>query len=609
MIQLIQMSYQLKVIKDTPIGFWPLDETTGTTASDISGCGNNGIYHGSLTNDILPLISGGVSGTKITDTDYISFDISNDYNGTASSGGLATLNNSDNDFSIEVWFYPNIITSDLTPIFADEASSIGLFYQNGNIVFLAGDQRLDYTVPYLKKSMHIVATYNQSYIMLYVNGEYVDYKSLDSFLFTNESFVPSIGPTQSSSDSFIIDAPALYRYALKPEQVFNHFAYNKPINTDQIVKPDTGYFFDITDINIYPAFLYRLPVDKSLDKYIQDSTDVFYESKKKYISFIQTSTVESKTFIIEDFFSIPVGRGLISSKIEWYADNGITVETSTDGITYLACTNGEPIPQYKLGADTFSTDAFVYFRVTMTSTDTSKYLPRFQYLAFSFYNSKDILSNNSGMIISSKEPLGGDIDLTVWDYSLGCDNFTILSRNFENGIRPSEAGFYINSIYEINSVEMFFTPIDNNKNTLIYSEYNSNIVSYLWSDTGAVTKTNIDYIYVNGVDRTSATNVSSFLKEGEIHHIVIGLLQPASGDVWFNVKVSSNTWTNGGGKSLYKNIALYEIPLTESKAQEHYYLYIDRAYEIGLDSVNQSITMTEEAVSVYDNDWLVVKNV
>ena len=49
------MSYQLKVIKDYPIGFWPLDESSGSTASDISGCGNNGTYHGSPATNILPI--------------------------------------------------------------------------------------------------------------------------------------------------------------------------------------------------------------------------------------------------------------------------------------------------------------------------------------------------------------------------------------------------------------------------------------------------------------------------------------------------------------------------------------------------------------------------
>ncbi len=67
------MSYQLKVIKDYPIGFWPLDESSGSTAADISGCGNNGTYVGSPAANMLPLVPGGISGTRITNTAYATF--------------------------------------------------------------------------------------------------------------------------------------------------------------------------------------------------------------------------------------------------------------------------------------------------------------------------------------------------------------------------------------------------------------------------------------------------------------------------------------------------------------------------------------------------------
>ena len=78
------MSYQLKVIKDYPIGFWPLDESSGSTAVDRSGCGNNGTYVGSPASNMLPLISGGGSGTRITDTAYVTFPITKDFYGAIS---------------------------------------------------------------------------------------------------------------------------------------------------------------------------------------------------------------------------------------------------------------------------------------------------------------------------------------------------------------------------------------------------------------------------------------------------------------------------------------------------------------------------------------------
>lgn len=609
MIQLIQMSYQLKVIKDAPIGFWPLDETSGTTASDISGCGNNGTYYGSLTTDIFPLTSGGLSASKITNTSYVTLNISNDYDGTLANGGLGTKHNSDNDFSLEVWFYPKITTTSLTPILADLNNQVGIFYEKGNLVFLAAGQRLDYTIPYIKRSMHVVAKYSNSNMSLYLNGQSVIEQNFSDLKFTNNTLSLSIGPTLSSSDSFIVDSPAAYRYSLSKEDISKHYFYSMPIKYEQIAVPDGGVMFDISDKNIFKQFSFNLPRDQSLETYL--NSDVYYDQTKKYLSFIKTDTVQSKTFVIEDYFSFPVTNGMNSSKIEWYGDNGITIETSLTGEsgTWVNCINGENIPQYKVGSTNFENIGNVYFKITLTSTDTSKILPLLTYVGFYFYKNKEFVSNNSGMSIRSKIPLGGDINLAAWDYDLGTDNYPILSRHVENGIKPSEAGFYINTIRDINTVEMFFTPKTLTKNCLLYSEYNSNIISYLWSNSGAITKSNVSAIYVNGVNRTSATNISSFLKEGEICHIVLCLNQPISGDIWFNVKVSNNLWTNGGGKNLYKNITLYPSQLTQAQAQNHYYLYTDRASVVATDSQNNSISLTEESVEAYDNDWIVIKSV
>ena len=609
MIQLIQMSYQLKVIKDAPIGFWPLDETSGTTASDISGCGNNGTYYGSITTNILPLISGGLSASKITNTDYVSLPISKDFNGVLANGGMATAYNSDNDFSLEVWFYPKITTNSLTPIFADLSNQVGIFYQSGNLVFLAAGQRLDYTIPYAKRSMHVVATYSPSGMSLSINGKRVALKNIDSPKFINTQLNLSVGPTQSALDSFIVDAPAVYRYSLSIGDIARHYLYSKPIDYEQVAIPDEGTMFDISDKNIFKPFSYILPQNNDFE--IAVNSDTYYDKLNNCLSFIQTDTPESKTFVMQNYFLVPTTTGLNSSKVEWYGDNGISIETSLTGTagSWVACTNGQSVPQYKTGSVNFSESGLLHFKITITSADTSKILPLLKYVGFYFYTNKEFVSNNSGMSIRSKQPLGGDIDLTTWEYNLGTDNYPILSRHVENGIIPSEAGFYINTIREIRTVEMFFTPKNLNKNCLLYSEYNSNIISYLWSNSGAITKSNISAIYVNGVNRTSATNISSFLQQDEICHVVLCLNQPISGDIWFNVKVANNLWTNGGGKNLYKNITLYPTQFSAQNAQNHYYLYTDRASIVALDSQNNSIALTEESVEAYDNDWIVIKSV
>ena len=129
------MSYQLKVIKDYPIGFWPLDESSGSTAADISGCGNNGTYVGSPAANMLPLVPGGISGTKITNTAYVTFPINKDYYGANVGAGFGTKYTSDNDFTLEVWINQSIESSNETPLLADATNNIGLFWDNGDIVF------------------------------------------------------------------------------------------------------------------------------------------------------------------------------------------------------------------------------------------------------------------------------------------------------------------------------------------------------------------------------------------------------------------------------------------------------------------------------------------
>ena len=118
------MSYQLKVIKDHPIVLLPLDESTGTSAIDISGCGNTGTYVGGLQSNILPLIPGGTSGNLINSTKSITLSTTKDYYGSTVSGGFANKYTSQNNFSLEVWAYPKITSTSRTILMADNTAGI-----------------------------------------------------------------------------------------------------------------------------------------------------------------------------------------------------------------------------------------------------------------------------------------------------------------------------------------------------------------------------------------------------------------------------------------------------------------------------------------------------
>ena len=58
-------AYAEEVMSDSPVAWWRLDETSGTTAADSSGNGNHGTYGSGVTLDQPPLI---ISGKAIVAT-------------------------------------------------------------------------------------------------------------------------------------------------------------------------------------------------------------------------------------------------------------------------------------------------------------------------------------------------------------------------------------------------------------------------------------------------------------------------------------------------------------------------------------------------------------
>ena len=581
------MSYQLKVIKDYPLGFWPLDESSGTTASDKSGCGNNATYVGSPVSNILPLVSGGISGTNITNTAYITVPVTKDYYAKTVAAAFGTSYTSDNDFTMEVWFSPSIESNSVTRIFGDSANSIGIFWENGDIIFkVSSTDEIRYRVSYSKKAHHIVGTYNLTSMTLYVDGKVVATQDISGFKFTNTSLSLQIGPTSVAGDSFIVDAPAVYRYAIGEPSVKRHYVAGVvSYPAIQVVYPDEGTLFSLTDANKKASLNYSYPESRKWVDLLDDYT--YYDIQDAYISFIETDTVEARTFVYNDFIIVPTELDYSTSKIEWRDDLGVTVETSVDNTTFVQCENGHAIPQYKKGS--FSTSGKLYIRITMTTTDASKYYPKLSFFRISMYRDKNLFADNSGDKITSTS-----------DYALGSLNYPILSRNYNNGLRvTNQAGFDLDTGKSVKSVEMFFTPLTLASNTLFYAT-DPSTTRLAWNGSGAVSKANIAKIYVNNVDVTNLTNISSYLNAEEPHHIVIVFTNPVTGTFRFNYE------TTGGPANLYKNIALYEKELTAPIVESHFELYTGRPVSSVLES---SVTLTESDIIAYNNDWIVLQSV
>jgi hypothetical protein len=563
-----------------------LDESSGTTASDISGCGNNATYVGSPASNILPLVSGGLSGTRITNTAYITVPVTKDYYGATVGAGFATAYTSDNDFTIEAWVYPSIESTDVVRLFADTTNNIGLFWDNGHIVFkVSADEWVISPLTYSKKTAYIAGKYTGESILLYVDGISVASKSLTAFKFTNTALGLQIGPSTTSGDEFTVDAPAIYRYALSDKTIAKHYiSGNITSPAIQVAYPDEGVLYSGSDANLKPAFDYSYPVNKPWTDWLDDNT--YYDLVDGHIGFYETDTATARTFVINDFITIPSGLNLVTSKVEWRNNLGVTVESSIDGTTYVSCVNGQPLPQYT--KDAFHSSRNLYIRITMSTSDASKYLPILSFFCIAFYSNKDIYADNYGDRISS-----------TTEYYLGSLNYPILSRNYTNGIRAKNAaGFNINTLSSIKSVEMFFTPLTLAANTLFYASTPS-ATRLAWNGSGVVSKANIDKIYVNNVDVTSQTNISSYLNAEEPHHVVIVFTTPVTGTLQLNYE------TSGGPSNLYKNITTYEKELTSGIVETHFELYTGRSVST---LTEPTITLTESDIIAYNNDWIVLQS-
>jgi len=566
------MSYNLRVLSDNPLAFWP----SGT--DDISGFDNQVSIVGSVDNTNLPLVIGAENSSKLSGTAVITYiDID----------GIATKNFSDDQFSIECWVRVNTTSSLEIPIVGDSSNDIGLFYKKGNIVFSIGTEYIEYTVPFLKKSLHIVAVYNKNKIILYIDGKIEAEKDLSNFSFLNESILIKSGPVNNSLDYMLLNCVSFYRNSLTKDQVLSHYLENKSLSPTQIVYPDQGNFFELTDKSISAKYSYSYPANKSWQYFINDN-NLYYNSQKEFIGVVKGNG-DSQSIVIEDFITIPSGPEMNSSRIEWDGDNGVSVSVSIDGQNYQSCVNGQPIPQYSLSS--FSQTRNLYIRVYFTTSDDSVYLPSLKFLSISFYNNQKIYSKNSSNYIASQQ-----------DIPVSNNKYEILSTDNRNGISLKNlSSFYINTTTPTKSIEFFYTPYSIQNGGLVTSVATSgySASSLTWS-SNTISKSNISKIYVNGVDKTSQTNINNLFLKDSLHHVVIVFENSIYGEI------SINKSSVLGGQSLYQNLAIYESALSAEKVQDHFNKYVSSQGTIIEDQLGK---MSELSVDYFNSDWIVVQNI
>jgi hypothetical protein len=210
------------VLADTPVGYWHLGESSGTTAADSSGRGNSGTYRNGIVQGQTGPIANGDGAVRLDGTD--------DFVNVPDSASLSPTGT----LSVEAWVYLdaypatgqffNIVNKANAYALQAEAHSAGTASLQFQVYHATGRVQTEAAKTVLKTGQwaHIVATYNGSTSVLYVNG--VQVASVAQTGPVVDTATPLTVGAATKTLKGRVDEVAVYSTALSAARVQAHFA-------------------------------------------------------------------------------------------------------------------------------------------------------------------------------------------------------------------------------------------------------------------------------------------------------------------------------------------------------------------------------------------------
>jgi hypothetical protein len=223
--------YNTAVLADSPVAFWRLNESSGTTAADSSGNGRNGTYTGSYTQGQASLVGNGDSSTSFGGAagDYVNV-----------TGNAAFNINTTNKLAVEFWYAgtdtgtgggqpSGLVTANVNAstkqwaigleanghINAQNIRVLGVYDDNiGNVAINDGNPH------------HVVVNYDVAALTvdIYVDGVLDVSNSVPSYDFFGTPVVRIANNPRSDSIAGKFDEVAIYNNTLSPTRIAAHYA-------------------------------------------------------------------------------------------------------------------------------------------------------------------------------------------------------------------------------------------------------------------------------------------------------------------------------------------------------------------------------------------------
>ena len=496
-------------------------------------------------------------------------------------------------FSLESWFLPSYNTTGRMSILSHNGVWDGLWYDGDKIHFTVefatlGTLDVFYETADHPDAMHVVGTYTNGKIQLYVDGELrasadvSDAQIADGFKSrANYTLYSGTIDWVANNPSAVQDGVATYGRALTDAEIYMHFKSGRSVvAAKNVVGTFGGNMFDGTN---HSKAYQQVWTDNWTDNATFTDIKINDGTLSPDVDF---TTGLSRAATWTGYLPVApnVATTLYGVRIDWDADGSYTVQASlNNGATWINVTNGQNIVGTYNWTPALDTSLLVKITFTGGIADDPAEFRRVRLTAF---DSQYVIGTDNSRVIG----------LTGTGAVTNVDPNEPIEANFNAGFNITTSNWYIGvdtglDPKPVRSLEFWVKAPDITGVTgrYVFDSRVSGGTEYLWASGTNVFGYISGQLYVNG--QAYASSVYQMLP-GVWYHIIYV----------FASDVTTQIDSNAVGPKNYGLIATYPTALTAQNAADMYSMYTGAANR-RLATDSNPVTEGATPFKLYAYDW------